>query len=245
MGAIRREKGVLKLVHPGRYIEIHREPITAEEVMRRNPRHCITRPDVFKFPWIVVKPQALLLPGRVFFIVPYHTIYNLIKSRDAPSSQNQQYPYKGHTETSLVLYSADITTKHQSYKHFFKCLQPTKMSPDIRSTVQKQSQDEVWPKMIRHKDNYKKIEQQLQEESTAETSPYDAIEYRDSSNENGTELLSNEQVIMSKSCFRKPDSIRRSLVLKVSFNSPVIIEEKQGKYNEVLEKFPAIVIRDW
>jgi hypothetical protein len=37
MGAITREKGVLKLVHPGRYIEIHTQPITATEVMRKDP----------------------------------------------------------------------------------------------------------------------------------------------------------------------------------------------------------------
>ena len=70
MGAITREKGVLKLVHPGRYIEIHTQPITAAEVMRKNPRHSITRPDVFEFTYIVVKAEAILVLGKVFFIVP-------------------------------------------------------------------------------------------------------------------------------------------------------------------------------
>ena len=95
MGALIYEKGVLKLVHPGRHIEIHREPIMAAEIMRRNPRHCITRPDVFQFPWIVVKPGSVLLPGRIFFIVPYHTIYNLIKSK-TPSFQVQHFPHPFH-----------------------------------------------------------------------------------------------------------------------------------------------------
>ena len=63
MESIKREKRVQKLVHPGRHIEVHKEPIRAAEVIRKNPRNCITRPDVFKFPWIVVKPESVLLPG--------------------------------------------------------------------------------------------------------------------------------------------------------------------------------------
>lgn len=81
MRSIKKERGVLKLVHPGRYIEVHREPIIAADVMRRNPRHCITRPDVLKFPWIVVKPESVLFLGSVFLIVPNHTIYNLLKAK--------------------------------------------------------------------------------------------------------------------------------------------------------------------
>lgn len=81
MGAITREKGVLKLVHPSGYVEMLAQPITAAEVMRRNPRHSVTRPDVFEFPYIVVKPEAVLVPGKVFFIVPNCTIYNLLKAK--------------------------------------------------------------------------------------------------------------------------------------------------------------------
>ena len=62
MGCIKRERQVLKLVHPGRHVEVLKEPITAAEVMRRNPRHCIARPDVFEFPSVVVKPESILLP---------------------------------------------------------------------------------------------------------------------------------------------------------------------------------------
>lgn len=80
MGSMAKERGVVKLVHPGPHVEIIKEPITASEVMSKNPRHCITRPDVFKFPWIVVKPESLLTPGRVYFVVPYGTIRQLIKA---------------------------------------------------------------------------------------------------------------------------------------------------------------------
>ncbi|KAK7258583.1 hypothetical protein RIF29_24164 [Crotalaria pallida] len=70
---------VLKLVHPGGFVELHTKPLMASEVMMRNPRHCVTRPDIFRFPWIVVSPDAILRPGKVFFIVPCHTIRHLMK----------------------------------------------------------------------------------------------------------------------------------------------------------------------
>ncbi|KAJ0054596.1 hypothetical protein Pint_01559 [Pistacia integerrima] len=64
MGAVSSEKGVLKLVHPGGYVEILREPITAAEVIKKNPRHSVTRPDVFQYPWIVVRPESILNLGK-------------------------------------------------------------------------------------------------------------------------------------------------------------------------------------
>ncbi|OWM62786.1 hypothetical protein CDL15_Pgr020080 [Punica granatum] len=75
------EKGVLELIHPGNYVEVLREPVVAAEITRRNPRHCITRPKAFDSPWTVVRPELVLTPGNVFFIVPNRTIYRLIKSR--------------------------------------------------------------------------------------------------------------------------------------------------------------------
>ncbi|RZC00342.1 hypothetical protein D0Y65_022612 [Glycine soja] len=94
MESIKREKRMQKLVHPGRHIEVHKEPIRAAEVIRKNPRNCITRPDVFKFPWIVVKPESVLLPGSVFLIVPNRTIYDLLKARTTQSTQSQsQSPF--------------------------------------------------------------------------------------------------------------------------------------------------------
>ncbi|KAK2994716.1 hypothetical protein RJ640_002522 [Escallonia rubra] len=80
MGGVEREKGVLKLVFPGGYVEVLKNPITAAQVMKRNPRHCVTRPDVFKFPWIVIRPESILRLGRVFYVVPYHTIRRLLES---------------------------------------------------------------------------------------------------------------------------------------------------------------------
>lgn len=62
MGPRRREGGsVLKLVHPGRFVEVHRKPVAASEIMAKNPRHSITRPDVFRNPHVVVRcgPHSL------------------------------------------------------------------------------------------------------------------------------------------------------------------------------------------
>ncbi|KAG1346946.1 hypothetical protein COCNU_06G007750 [Cocos nucifera] len=78
------DEGVLKLVHPGGFVEVHHRPVAASQVMAKNPRHCVARPDVFKFPWIVVRPESVLKPGRVFFIVPYRTLYRLLRSSITP-----------------------------------------------------------------------------------------------------------------------------------------------------------------
>ncbi|GLT24962.1 hypothetical protein SLA2020_001210 [Shorea laevis] len=74
MGVVTGKVGVLKLGNRGRFVEIYKQPITAADVMRKNPRHCVIRPDVFQYPWIVVRPESVLHLGRVFFIVPNHTL---------------------------------------------------------------------------------------------------------------------------------------------------------------------------
>ncbi|KAJ0983145.1 hypothetical protein J5N97_011400 [Dioscorea zingiberensis] len=73
-------RSVLKLVHPGGFVEVHQKPVEASEIMAQNPRHSITRPDVFRNPHIVVRPDALLNTGHVFFIVPNRTLYRLLRA---------------------------------------------------------------------------------------------------------------------------------------------------------------------
>ena len=85
MGAAARSE-VLKLVHPGRYVEIHHSPVAASKIMEENPRHFVTRPDVFRFPWIVVRPESVLMPGKVFYIVPCHTLYRLVRTHLLPAN---------------------------------------------------------------------------------------------------------------------------------------------------------------
>ncbi|MCE5166845.1 hypothetical protein HAX54_027968, partial [Datura stramonium] len=115
MGISTREEGFLKLVHPGRRVETHTEPIIAAEVLKKYPRHCIARPDVFKFPWIVVRPEAVLLPGKVFYIVPKKTIYDLLKAK---RQQNEQIPL---AIPSLNIHdSRDLTSLNTSQTSLLK-----------------------------------------------------------------------------------------------------------------------------
>lgn len=130
MGASRKDRGVLKLVHPGRFVETLTEPITAAEVMRKNPRHSITRPDVFYFPWVVVRPESLLTPGEVFFIVPNRTIHQLWKGKSSrycrPCSQRRDRPcYQDHQQFELaspLKECAGMMPKHRNQESFPKRL---------------------------------------------------------------------------------------------------------------------------
>eukprot|EP01018_Ginkgo_biloba_P025188 Gb_00624 [translate_table: standard] len=70
---------LLKIVLPGCTIEVYDRPVKAAAVMSRYPKHCLTRPDVFQSPWVVVSPEAILMPGMKVFLVPNNTIRYLLK----------------------------------------------------------------------------------------------------------------------------------------------------------------------
>nr|CAD1829355.1 unnamed protein product [Ananas comosus var. bracteatus] len=80
MGVAGRERGVLKLVHPGGFVEVHRRPMAAAEVIARNPRHSVADPRVFKNPRLVLRPDAQLNTSDVFYIVPNCTLYRLLRA---------------------------------------------------------------------------------------------------------------------------------------------------------------------
>ncbi|KAG8387336.1 hypothetical protein BUALT_Bualt02G0010900 [Buddleja alternifolia] len=88
-----RQNDVLKVVHPGRHVEFFREPITADEIMKKYPRHCIARPDFFEFPWIFVHPASVLVPGKVFYLVPYRAVDNLLKAKKHSNLNDQEESY--------------------------------------------------------------------------------------------------------------------------------------------------------
>lgn len=77
--------------------------------MRRNPRHSVTRPDVFEYPYIVVKPEAVLVPGKVFFIVPNRTIYHLLKAKKGYCSSQQP-----SSSSRQMQPNHDVKQKHHS-----------------------------------------------------------------------------------------------------------------------------------
>ncbi|GFZ20136.1 hypothetical protein Acr_28g0008410 [Actinidia rufa] len=218
MGASTMEEGVLKLVHPGRHVEIHKEPITAAEVMRKNPRHCVTRPDVFKFPWIVVKPESILFPGTVFYIVPNQTIHRLIKAR---GNYNQCPKYhdnhRAPKQTSTHKSSAGSTPKHRDNGHWLKRpFMCTTSSEEEDSDKSQQSYSESWSKVIANNRNKYKIR-------SFGTKEYNGKRSRDTAilpvNDNhNAKYKSCEQ---SRSCLRKQDSVRKSRYLRVTFAFPI------------------------
>ncbi|KAK7270633.1 hypothetical protein RJT34_25939 [Clitoria ternatea] len=78
---------LLRIVYPGGHIELHDRPVTAAEIMCRNPRCCVAYPYVFQQPWAVVEPDAVLMLGEKFYVVPISTIRKLQKlsPRNSPS----------------------------------------------------------------------------------------------------------------------------------------------------------------
>ncbi|KAK4269455.1 hypothetical protein QN277_022609 [Acacia crassicarpa] len=85
----------LRIVHPGGHSELHDRPVLAAEIMRRNPRCCVTYPHVFQRPWAVVAPDTMLMPGQKFYVVPLSTIRKL--QRLSP----KRYPSPLHESRSV------------------------------------------------------------------------------------------------------------------------------------------------
>ncbi|WOG87008.1 hypothetical protein DCAR_0206228 [Daucus carota subsp. sativus] len=106
------EDGFLKLVYPKRRIELHRHPITAAQVLERNPRCCVARPDVFKYPWVVVRPESVLSLGRVFYVVPRHTIHRLLQQHGTSSPKKAQQPVK---EKKALSWNVKISPRRKTY----------------------------------------------------------------------------------------------------------------------------------
>nr|CAD1841056.1 unnamed protein product [Ananas comosus var. bracteatus] len=65
---------------PGGFVEVHRKPVAAAEVMARNNKALNCRPRVFQNPRLVLRPDALLNTGDVFYIVPNRTLYRLLRT---------------------------------------------------------------------------------------------------------------------------------------------------------------------
>lgn len=257
MVSVARVEGVVKLVHPGRRIEIIKEPITASEVMTKNPRHCITRPDVFEFPWIVIKPESVLTPGRVYFVVPSHTIYDLIK---ASGHCNQPLPLSGqwsrYSQTrnrsstppsKLVNSSSTMTCAGMTPKPLRKSRCLISCASVAVSPMEEQHGCSV---RRRYRNRCREFKGQSLIEIMTENRTYRANEETSGSMDNfitaeETELEvdgDSSQSISSayyeqttavlKSCLRKPDSVRKSLSLRVTFGLPNVDVRLQRRANK-------------
>ncbi|XVF81177.1 hypothetical protein PTKIN_Ptkin15bG0135800 [Pterospermum kingtungense] len=256
MGAVEKEKGVLKLVHPGRYVEIHREPIRASEVLKRNPRHSVARPDVFEYPWIVVRPESVLNLGRVFYIVPNSTIYKLIKSKGysvQPSSQQNQPPDRyvhrqplEHASPSKA--SAGVTPKHHEYRQEdWQQFQATgsEVASPLGERYNRPSQYESISDIItKYRSTYNEFKQMSVTASTSDIESPDDKEYNISEANSskgkapatvkqddalGLRTEYKQQATILKPCLRKQDSARKLLHLQVSFSLPNESEERRRK----------------
>lgn len=83
MGVAGRQRGVLKSVHPGGFVEVHRRPTAAAaaaEVIARNPRRSVADPRVFKNRRLALRPDAQLNTSDVFYIAPNCTLYRLLRA---------------------------------------------------------------------------------------------------------------------------------------------------------------------
>ncbi|KAM1349851.1 hypothetical protein ACFXTH_003778 [Malus domestica] len=250
MGSIVREEGVLKLVRPGRRLEVHKKPVTAEEVMRRYPRHSITRPDIFEFPWIVVKPEAVLVPGKVFFIVPNRTIYQLLKARahsdHLPSSslleQKQSAEDRSHhhvsEHSSPPKDSAGMTRKHNEQRRrlklqFFACVtasvSPSPSDADSDRRLQKDIQVELSSRNKKTRGESKQKPPIHPKNETRHRRKYDDGNKDIAANFADLNIRESKQVPLLKSCMRKPESARKLLRLKVTLNLPNKEEERQSE----------------
>ncbi|CAK9163453.1 unnamed protein product [Ilex paraguariensis] len=247
MGISSRERDVLKLVRPGRQLEIHRDSITAAEVMRKYPRHCITRPDVFKFPWIVVRPESVLVPGRVFYIVPYRTIYHLLKARgqcNKPCSRQNQSP-KNHSHHCFPKRPPPLNSRHPHH-HEQRLRKPVERTHQeaVASSQEEDSDDsshskrfymKSWPKpIIKKRNTLQEFDQESEFDSSVDCRSFNSEDYYSDGRNISSALpnirhgylqqhKSSTQEVKLKSCLRKQDSVRKSLNLRVTFGLPSTI----------------------
>ncbi|XP_019167458.1 PREDICTED: uncharacterized protein LOC109163166 [Ipomoea nil] len=72
------KSAVVKIVHPGGHVELHDAPVLVAEIMNRNPKCCVARPNVFQQPWAaILAPDTTLMPGHKFYVVPKGTVRKL------------------------------------------------------------------------------------------------------------------------------------------------------------------------
>lgn len=261
MGTIAREEGVLKLVRPGRRVELHKAPITAAEIIRRYPRHSITRPDIFEFPWIVVKPEAVLTPGRVFFIVPNRTIYQLLKAREnSDSDQSSSSAPKDHAQQPVSKKTsppnkayAGMTPKHQEHrrrlKHQFLTMScSTTVCPSEEQEIDKEPRRDVQrgsgPVLL----GYKTSQGEPKRKSSSMHSKSESRKGKGKDSINSItdklgdlKFTTSKQVPMLKSCIRKPESARKLLQLKVKFDLPDDYMERQSKVAGYRMQYPDFI----
>ncbi|KAI3749632.1 hypothetical protein L2E82_20247 [Cichorium intybus] len=216
MGTSTKEKGVLKLVHPGRHVEYHRQSVTAGEIMRSHPRHSITRPDFFKNPYLVVRPESVMVPGQVFYIVPNKTVHKLVKRMnkqfDQLAPQSNESP-----NTSDYNHSNEMAGRTPISSHQFPNEQEGSSScaENTRGCLVDDMLDDSDGLTFQARDFY--LNRIGSAWATTSTTNY---------GQQGTNL---------KSCMKKEGSVRKSQNLRVTFDFSTIKEVQTSNF--VLPKY--------
>uniref|UniRef100_A0A6N2N3Y4 Uncharacterized protein n=1 Tax=Salix viminalis TaxID=40686 RepID=A0A6N2N3Y4_SALVM len=198
MGIVEEEDGVLKLVHPGRYVEIHIQPIAAAQVLENNPRHSITRLDVFEYPWIVVK-QSLPITSCMGTVFQEQDCDKRIRNPPGKSAGMSPNQHQSLPITSWIV------TSFQEQDCDKRDTKPAKHKPQEDSTSEIRPSDYEEYRFIK----------------TNTTAGFPR------KNDSGLDYNCMEEVINLRPCLRKQDSARKLFQLKVSFNLPVKDEEQR------------------
>ncbi|KAG6403482.1 hypothetical protein SASPL_135705 [Salvia splendens] len=220
----------LKIVRPGGQVELFLDPIPAGEIMRRYPRYCITRPDFFDSPWIVVRPDSVLKPGEAFFLVPHYTVDKVMKDNMHRFQQSSESPLPPPAEpTPRVREGAPVgqrqnhtrsTTDHRHHHH-----------DDRRSN---QDQDRNHKRQTAHDQNHNKnitSDQDSEQGGLYKEMFYETWEeMRRQLHEKEDSTLTRDEVVVAQRalpCLRKGGRGKRKLHKKVRFSSPIIISGSQ------------------
>ncbi|KAL8484229.1 hypothetical protein ACS0TY_026792 [Phlomoides rotata] len=193
-----RQSSFLKVVHPHGLIEIFRQPITAGEIMKRCPKHCVARTDFFEYPWIVVRPQSVLVPGQMFFLVSHKTVERTLKEKGQQTEWLNLEQSLNHDERHY-----GRQTKHHHSDGASSSNRRVRHDSDNGSSY-RSSFYESWHEMQRR---IQEIDQDL---PLLSGRPH-------------VESPEQDELQRVRSCLRRPDGDRRNLHLKVTFSSPVVV----------------------
>ena len=213
----------------------------------------------FEFPYIVVKPEAVLVPGKVFFIVPNCTFYNLLKAKkwgycssQQPSSSSSRQMQPNHhvnqKHHSSIKSNAGNTPKHNlGLKPQYRNMswdEPREQDYYYYENKHKQQSPLQYcpqPQMIeKYKRSPTKFRQIKLEVSTTEcrhthtyyTSNQISVKLPNTENPDPlSECGTSRQVTMLKPCLRKADSNPKSLHRRVTFNLSINDAKQQRRHS--------------
>ncbi|KAG1335404.1 hypothetical protein COCNU_03G015230 [Cocos nucifera] len=132
----------VKIVYPGGRVELHDRPILAAEILMKNPRCCVTHPDVFRQPWAVVSPDTVLRLGQKFYVVPISTLRKLrrrsCRNPNSPDHHDITSPSLtlsvGSDRTSWMDASRLLLANFSTPRRSFDCLKCLREEPDVPSS---------------------------------------------------------------------------------------------------------------